>query len=72
MMVFSKNCPKCGKLILYKNKYRLADSIKHNRCCNKCENNPMYNISAYDKLVEKYGKDIADLIQYMKKNLNNI
>ena len=54
---FRKNCPICGNVIYFCDKYRLQDSIDRNRECNSCSKtgnkNPLYR-KIYTKEERKY------------------
>ncbi len=76
MIQCSKNCPKCDKLILFSNKYKLKRSIDNNSLCFSCsktkENNPMYGLTGSTNPC--YGKTIDIKLRkkhslFMKKYL---
>ena len=70
---WTKNCPKCNRIISYVNKYVLQKGLENKSICKWCRthtkktkqkmsgsNNGMYGVHRYDKLNPFYGKQHTD------------
>lgn len=65
--MFTRECPKCRKEIIYKSKYNHRDATNENRLCKSCmlkgrSQKELYG-NKYPEIVEKRGKAIAETLK---------
>lgn len=67
---FYRNCPKCGRIIYFCNKYRLKDSVEKNRECNSCSKigskNPFYKKVYTPEERKRYGQFVKNSLKYQE------
>ena len=70
---YTKECPVCGKLLKYKRKQALVNSIKLNRKCSSCantgKNNPFYGKQHTESHKNYISKVLKTSISYKESRI---